>query len=212
MRVPDSGAVWRRMHTAQHRLACCVDMRGAPQHAYLDLGARDYNSSVALFEQGQLFKIPATVKFRIEAWEVIQSYRETYRDHPNVNLHHEAVWIRNGNTTFTNLKMARMSEAEEGESPTHIDGQQLLVQTIDFAEYLKSNFKLEDMVIVKMDVEGAEFQIIPHLIQQEAIRLIDELFVECHYHEWSGIGGDFQECRKFFAELRQAGVYAHEWA
>ena len=40
------------------------------------------------------------------------------------------------------------------------------VKAVDLARYLKEFFVPEDFVIVKLDVEGAEHDLIPHLIIQ----------------------------------------------
>jgi hypothetical protein len=39
-------------------------------------------------------------------------------------------------------------------------------------------------VVMKMDVEGTEFDLIPRLFETNAICLINEIFPECHYNRW----------------------------
>ena len=50
---------------------------------------------------------------------------------------------------------------------------------IDFARLLKQ-YDEDDFIIVKMDVEGAEFDLLIHLIKQNALQLIDVFIVEYH--------------------------------
>ena len=37
-----------------------------------------------------------------------------------------------------------------------------------------------DFVVVKMDVEGAEYEIIPHMVEMSAWTVVDHLLVEWH--------------------------------
>jgi hypothetical protein len=38
------------------------------------------------------------------------------------------------------------------------------VTAIDFVGFLQSRVRAEDYVVVKMDIEGAEFRVVPHMI------------------------------------------------
>ncbi|KAI9201374.1 hypothetical protein LWI28_022377 [Acer negundo] len=58
------------------------------------------------------------------------------------------------------------------------------IQGFDFAEWLKNTVTQKDFVLMKMDVEGTEFDLIPRLFETWAICLIDEIFLECHYNRW----------------------------
>eukprot|EP01065_Artemidia_motanka_P032548 TRINITY_DN39537_c0_g1_i1.p1 TRINITY_DN39537_c0_g1~~TRINITY_DN39537_c0_g1_i1.p1 ORF type:complete len:448 (+),score=134.98 TRINITY_DN39537_c0_g1_i1:97-1344(+) len=85
-------------------------------------------------------------------------------------------------------------------------------QGIDIAEFIRSRYRPEDFVVVKMDVEGAEHTLIPHLVKTGAVELIDEIFVECHCREtWNKNRWNFAECYHLMMKLFDAGVYAHEW-
>lgn len=51
--------------------------------------------------------------------------------------------------------------------------------------WMRESFVEDDFVIVKMDIEGAERNIIPKLLATNASRLIDVLLWECHL-KWRG--------------------------
>jgi hypothetical protein len=61
-----------------------------------------------------------------------------------------------------------------------------VIEGFDFAEWLKNTVSKKDFVMMKMDVEGTEFDLIPRLFETGAICLIDEIFLECHYNRWQG--------------------------
>ncbi len=56
----------------------------------------------------------------------------------------------------------------------------IIVKTIDFSEYLKNKKREYSKIVVKMDIEGAENDLLEHLISQETHKLIDILYIEFH--------------------------------
>jgi len=55
------------------------------------------------------------------------------------------------------------------------------VETINFSKFLKDNVSIDDFVVVKMDIEGAEFVVIDSLIESGSYKLIDKFY--CEFHE-----------------------------
>ncbi|KAJ3416069.1 hypothetical protein HDV05_003428 [Chytridiales sp. JEL 0842] len=51
---------------------------------------------------------------------------------------------------------------------------------VDIGRFLLMNFLPEDFVVVKMDVEGAEYYLLPHIAEMNAHKVIDHLYVEYH--------------------------------
>lgn len=54
------------------------------------------------------------------------------------------------------------------------------VRIIDWTEWLVKYFTAEDFIVVKMDIEGAEFEIFKSLLSSNQTGLIDVLMWECH--------------------------------
>jgi len=54
------------------------------------------------------------------------------------------------------------------------------VKSIDFSSLLKRTVSKEDFVIVKMDIEGSEFDVLDKIIKDRNMNLIDEIYVEFH--------------------------------
>ncbi len=78
------------------------------------------------------------------------------------------------------------------------------VAKVDVVSWLRSSFSEEDFVILKMDVEGAEREIMPALLATNATRLVDVVLWECHL-KWRGAKGKCQ-CAAWEVELRARGV------
>ena len=64
--------------------------------------------------------------------------------------------------------------------PEHVETDIINIQTINFSDFLKDKSNIYDKIYVKMDIEGAEFQIIDHLIECNTLNLIYELYIEPH--------------------------------
>jgi FkbM family methyltransferase len=54
------------------------------------------------------------------------------------------------------------------------------VDVVDFAKFIKDNFKKEDYIILKVDIEGYEYDLFDHLIRKGAIDYIDKIYCEWH--------------------------------
>ncbi|BBN11094.1 hypothetical protein MPTK1_5g08990 [Marchantia polymorpha subsp. ruderalis] len=91
--------------------------------------------------------------------------------------------------------------------------------SVNITRFMKHELKLkpEDTVIVKMDIEGAEWPILREWIQDPDMpKLVDELFVELHYwhpdNNWESVKQWTREdATRMLADLRLKGFYAHYW-
>lgn len=57
----------------------------------------------------------------------------------------------------------------------------ITVQGFDFSKWILQNFSPNDHVVVKMDIEGAEYPVLEKMCKDGSIELIDELIVEFHH-------------------------------
>ena len=62
----------------------------------------------------------------------------------------------------------------------HEDGIRVEVPALNFSDYLARNFLPEDTVIVRCDIEGAEYEVLKSLIVTGTARLVDYIDVEWH--------------------------------
>ena len=89
------------------------------------------------------------------------------------------------------------------------------VPTIDFAHWLSDRFCAADKVDVKMDIEGAEFEVLEHLVRTGAAAQIDTLAIEWHTHK-RGLGGLrlslHERQKRIEKKLRSFGVNLIKWA
>jgi len=98
--------------------------------------------------------------------------------------------------------------------------------TIGFSDFLETMLGLQpaDAVVVKMDVEGYEFDIVQTLLGDGTHALIDEIMLEVHYghpymrqtYNWCRTPQfwcfyTLENATSMYQSLRDAGVYAHHW-
>lgn len=80
------------------------------------------------------------------------------------------------------------------------------VAQVDVVRWLMRSFTRDDFVVLKMDVEGAEAQIVPSLLEAEGAPLVDVWMWECHL-KWRGEPGRCK-CTAWEEALRRRGVAA----
>jgi len=63
----------------------------------------------------------------------------------------------------------------------------ITADAFDFSQWIKNTFEKEDFIHLKMDIEGAEYQVLEKMIEDGTMEYINELDVEFH---WNFIGLD----------------------
>lgn len=58
---------------------------------------------------------------------------------------------------------------------------------VNISRWLLMNTLPRELVVVKMDIEGSEYEIIPHMAEMRAWSVVDHLLVEWHgAHQFGG--------------------------
>ncbi|KAE8725003.1 Eukaryotic aspartyl protease family protein [Hibiscus syriacus] len=83
-------------------------------------------------------------------------------------------------------------------------------ETMGMSDWLRKNVKEEEYVVMK-----AEAEVVEDMVKSKAIRLVDELFLECNP---KGVGGRknmrkraYWECLALYGKLRDEVVAVHQW-
>ncbi len=136
-------------------------------------------------------------KWKIYSFEAIKDLCEIIsKKHKDINLINKAVWIKNDTINFYQTKIKK--NYIKSENLLHGQGSSLiiektsgeldkdnpvLVECIDLSNWIKNNFDKNDNIWLKIDIEGAEYEVLNHLIQTNIISYIDKLFIEFHYNK-----------------------------
>lgn len=212
-------------------LPSMVDISFKQRYVYVDVGARNYASSIGNWFQKQYPK--QNRNFEIYAIEADRAFHGEYEAKKGVILLPYAAWIRN-ETLFFEIsrggaanKIGKEKKKRGGMGRIHpvmpstsymrdVDR----IQGFDFAAWLKKTVSRSDFVVVKMDVEGTEFHLIPRMIETGAMCLVDEMFLECHYNRLQRccpgersvkFHNTYDECLELLNLIRENGVLVHQW-
>lgn len=186
-------AVLYKPHLAPNLLS------SSSRRIYMDLGANTYGSSI-----GGWFKAhyPQAESFRVIAFEATRQYDKSYVGHADVELIHKAVWTENTSMSWVD----KFVTTSRGGGPQ--------MNTIDFVEFIQ-RFHETDYIVVKMDIEGAEWHVLRDMIERGATSLVDELFLEMHTDINSCCRGkpsfSFPKAMAVVQKLREHHVYTHVW-
>lgn len=82
-----------------------------------------------------------------------------------------------------------------------------MVDCIDFSEFIKNNIDAESKIICKMDIEGAEYEVLGKLIDDNTIDLIDKIYVEWHNH----LLVENYDTSMFINEMQSRNVKVERW-
>jgi len=94
---------------------------------------------------------------------------------------------------------------DDREDGDNTGGMHANVLAVNVAHWLATNFQPEDYIVIKMDVEGAEFPILQELYRMNKLHLIDLLAYECHY--WMvDQPSPFEDCTSMTATLEREHV------
>lgn len=64
------------------------------------------------------------------------------------------------------------------------------VKAIDFSKWIINNFSKQDYIICKMNIEGAEYQVLPKMLKDGSIDYINKLYMSWHYRKIEGFEKD----------------------
>jgi FkbM family methyltransferase len=116
---------------------------------------------------------------------------EARRRHPGVPIAFfaRAVWVHDGTMDFylatewgPNHKGGSTLLAGHTRNAAKVDySRPVAVECIDFSRWLRHNFSRRDHLVVKMDIEGAEYAILEKMVANGTIDYVKELIVEFHW-------------------------------
>jgi FkbM family methyltransferase len=108
----------------------------------------------------------------------------------NITTYDSAVWIEDGYISFNQEYgvSSTTGEIDLAGVMSSIDGvgintpgfkNKMTVPSINFSRFV-SELPSDSNIICKMDIEGAEFQVLRHMIKEGTISLIKEIYIEFH--------------------------------
>jgi len=208
------------------------------RRAFLDLGANDGQSLARFHSDWQ--PRAATPYTHVVAFEMNSAFRDVLLEALRPlqgTLEMAAVWISDG-TMIANMQTPGSRTATKHgilynmtSSALQVGGVALnkyarsqrqqpateravSVRTVDFSRWLSRHFCRADDVAVKMDIEGAEFEVLEHLLRDGSAALVDTLSIEWHTSK-RGQGGAktalIRRQAKIVSGFTRAGCKVVDW-
>lgn len=85
------------------------------------------------------------------------------------------------------------------------------VECIDFSKFIFDNFNKEDFIIVKLDIEGSEYDVLESLIENQSINYINALYVEFHHRFFTNSDEMLIRENKIKEYTNQTNIKLFEW-
>lgn len=81
------------------------------------------------------------------------------------------------------------------------------VKTIDFSKYIIDNFKKLDYIVLKIDIEGKEYDLLEQMIETGAIEYVNKIYCEWHYKKMRKYKNkEKKKHRNFIKRLNKYGL------
>lgn len=150
--------------------------------------------------------------------ELVACVAEVQRKHPEIPIHffNKAVWVHDGTMDFylatewgPNYKGGSTLLAGHVKNAAKVDySHPVVVECIDFSRWIQRNFRRRDHLVVKMDIEGAEYPVLEKMIADGTIDYVTELIVEFHWQMNENIGQERHDALRAALDRR---VLVSEW-
>jgi len=155
------------------------------KNIFLDCGANN-NCSARLFRK----LYDEKMKYKIYSFECEPKFKDRFSDIQNLEFIPKAVWIEDGALEFyrdiTGHKTGRMQyiggSLLKAKTSAQLDKKNpLVVESIDFSKWVKETLNKEDYIILKMDIEGAEYKVLEKMFREGTFDYMNELWIEWHW-------------------------------
>lgn len=172
---------------------------------FLDLGAHK-GESVTLFRRDY----PNASEFSIVSFEPNVDVHKyfTLGDIKDVEFNSVAVWTENTTLTFHRHQYSVGYSVYDTHPKSFKQQGEFQVPAIDFSAWLKAKVSPDDYVILKMDIEGAEYKVLQKMLDDGTIDLVSKLYIEFHDH-WMVL--EEGEHDRLVADLRAKGLTPYNW-
>lgn len=99
---------------------------------------------------------------------------------PRMTVLDKAIWISDGEIDFYLSKHGRGSSLIKEKKSGGLSKILVRVESVDFGQWIKNRFSKDDFILVKLDIEGAEYKVLDKMLADGSIEYVDELYIEFH--------------------------------
>jgi FkbM family methyltransferase len=171
---------------------------------FLDCGANNGCSFRAFKEY-----YPDWRQYDVHCFEPNPWFKSAFQSLP-VTYHPDAVWIEDGEMDFYLTGMASSTLLEEKVKAQNKQVQALVkVPTIDLSKWIMENFNKDDHIVLKLDIEGAEYELVEKMEKDGSLEYISEVHGEIHGPK---CGKGFDDDMKLIRSFKDHGLDIYAWS
>src|SRR6056297_1379581 len=195
----------RKLHAPAAEAEFRAALTGASGKICIDLGAN----------LGQHTRTMASHAAKVYAFEpdpwTAMELRARLADVPNIEIVEAAAGTEDGSFPLYRTSSFDANPVEQSQSASLLAGKRNIdtasaveVRVIDFMTFLEA---LDGRIaVIKMDIEGAEVELLEALLDHPAIARIDHIFVETHESRIPGLAARTEVLRRRVADLAQPKI------
>jgi FkbM family methyltransferase len=197
----------------------CV--RTVPKCVFIDLGAANGNTFTSFLNNGygpvancpsggqwEAFLVEANPHFKAPLEQTMARFPGAVKAFPST-----AAYMCEGTTSFyldtvtSDHNYWGSSMSSKHPDVVNSGKKKVTVNTVNLMRLLYEETIPGDYVMVKMDIEGAEYDIIPCLADSPSVALMDALYMESHDISFGLAGNSVEVWNKAKNTLKEHGVY-----
>ncbi|WP_333721635.1 FkbM family methyltransferase [Campylobacter helveticus] len=135
--------------------------------------------------------------------------RNLYKDNERLIVLEQAISNKNEKTIFYNMNGDLVSDGNSIISMSKAEQESAYeVQMIDFCEFIKELLKKHTKIaFVKLDIEGAEFDVLDALIEQDLYQNIEYIMVETHERFFENPSQKIGQLKEKIAKKKITNIY-----
>jgi FkbM family methyltransferase len=171
---------------------------------FLDCGGNS-GMSVDLFRA----VYPHGRDYIIHSFEPNPQFAKAYASR-HVHFHPCAVWEYTGRVKFylSRGTQAAGSSLFKHKTTGKLDKKPISVRCINLATWMQKNLTPDDHIVLKLDIEGAEYAVLMTLLHAGVLSWVKELFIEWH---WERVKIPREVHDRIYAQVCAAGLQPKEW-
>jgi FkbM family methyltransferase len=156
-------------------------------------------------------------------WEVysFEPNKHLWQQHFDNNPHENIKYINKAIYTHNNIITFNIAYPNTDASSIYSEHigtnlyESVEILCIDLSGFILENFSPNDFIVVKMDIEGAEYEVLRKMIDDKSLNYINDLYVEFHSHKddnaISENGENKETTFKLINQIKQLGVNFTHW-
>ena len=125
-----------------------------------------------------------------------------------ITLINKTIWIEDGEVTFYDKGTESNSIIFRDQFINNPNVKKITVESVNFSKWIQDNFTKDDHIILKLDIEGAEYEVFNQLCEDGIITWFDKIYAEIH-----GIkcGKTYKESIEMISEVNSYDKEIYIW-